>query len=272
MATGIASMERPWPDRLHVDAYGQGPPLLLLHGWAMHGGLFAPLVPALAQHHRVHVLDLPGHGYSAPIRPYTLDALTDSIATAVESLPPMRILGWSLGAIVALRFARRFPQRVTGLRLVCATPRFTAAEDWPLAMPPQTLARFGDELAVAYRLTLKRFLALQVQGSVEGRAALATLHEALFARGEPSPESLAAGLAILAQTDLRAEVPSIKVPTLVIAGQRDALTPSAAGAWLARAMPMARHVEIAGAAHAPFLSHREEFDAALSAFDQQRHD
>jgi len=48
---------------LHVESTGEGPPLVLLHGWAMHGGLFAPLVPALARRYRVSVVDLPGHGH-----------------------------------------------------------------------------------------------------------------------------------------------------------------------------------------------------------------
>jgi len=46
---------------LHVQSVGQGPPLVLLHGFAMHGGLFAPIIPALARHHRVHV-DASGQG------------------------------------------------------------------------------------------------------------------------------------------------------------------------------------------------------------------
>ena len=60
---------------LHVESSGDGPPLVLLHGWAMHGGLFATLLPSLAQQFRVHVVDLPGHGHSPPVTPYTLDAI-----------------------------------------------------------------------------------------------------------------------------------------------------------------------------------------------------
>jgi pimeloyl-[acyl-carrier protein] methyl ester esterase len=176
------------------------------------------------------------------------------------------LLGWSLGSLVALRIAQRHPQRIARLVLVCATPRFVAGDDWAHAMERQTLTRFGDELAVAYRLTLQRFLSLQVQGSEDGRRTLATLREALFARGEPSRDVLAGGLDILACTDLRASVHAIAVPTLVVTGQRDALTPAAAGAWLAQALPSARHVDIAGAAHAPFLSHPAAFDAALQEF------
>ena len=61
--------------RLHVESVGEGRPLVLLHGFALHGGLFAPLRPAFAQHHRVHVVDLPGHGYSDPIDSWTMSCL-----------------------------------------------------------------------------------------------------------------------------------------------------------------------------------------------------
>jgi pimeloyl-[acyl-carrier protein] methyl ester esterase len=248
----------------HVDTHGSGPPLVLLHGWGLHGGLFAPLLPALTPRHRVAVIDLPGHGRSSPVEPYTLDALTDAVAGTIDA--PATVLGWSMGGLVALRLAQRHPRCVARLVLVCTSPRFVAGDDWPHAMAAQTLARFGDELAVAYRLTLQRFLSLQVQGSEDGRRTLAAMRGALFARGEPAREALAAGLDILASTDLRADVPSIDVPALVVTGQRDALTPAGAGAWLARALPRARHVGIAGAAHAPFLSHPAGFEAALEAF------
>jgi pimeloyl-[acyl-carrier protein] methyl ester esterase len=253
--------------RLHVETVGAGPPLVLLHGWAMHGGLFASLVPMLAQTHRVSVVDLPGHGLSAPVAPYTLDAIVAAIAARFDDRDePVAILGWSFGGMAALRWARLQPERVARLLLVSATPRFTAAADWPHAMGPDTLSRFGDELAVAYRLTLQRFLSLQVQGSGEGRATLAALRGQLFARGEPSRATLAAALDVLATADLREDARSIGVPTLIVTGERDTLTPAAAGAWLAQTIPGARHVDIAGAAHAPFLSHRRAFDAGIEGF------
>jgi pimeloyl-[acyl-carrier protein] methyl ester esterase len=137
-------------------------------------------------------------------------------------------------------------------------------------MDARTLARFGDEFAASWKLTMQRFLALQVHGSDDGRATLAALRHQLTARGEPSREALAAALAILAAADLRDAVASIDVPALVVTGERDAIAPPAAGAWLARALPRGRLAPIAGAAHVPFLSHRAAFDAALDAFDDGR--
>jgi len=233
----------------------------------MHGGLFAPLVPLLAQRHRVHVVDLPGHGHSAAVEPYTLDAIVARLDAAfAHETQGLTVLGWSFGATAAMRWARVRPARVARLVLVCATPRFVAGPDWAHAMAPETLARFGDELRVAYRLTLQRFLTLQVQGSAEGRATLAALRGALFARGEPAAGALASALGVLAATDLRDEVRAVAAPALVVTGGRAALTPPAAGAWLADALPRARLAAIEDAAHAPFLSHRPQFDAAVTEF------
>ncbi|RBE90559.1 pimeloyl-[acyl-carrier protein] methyl ester esterase, partial [Xanthomonas oryzae pv. oryzae] len=49
---------------MHIDVIGHGPALVLLHGWALHGGVFAPLVERLAPHYQLHLVDLPGHGFS----------------------------------------------------------------------------------------------------------------------------------------------------------------------------------------------------------------
>jgi pimeloyl-[acyl-carrier protein] methyl ester esterase len=255
---------------VHVESVGSGPPLVLLHGWAMHAGLFGTVLPDLARRFRVHAVDLPGHGHSRGIAPYALDAVVDAVAASIDGAEPLAVLGWSFGGQVALRWAARDPARVARLVLVCTSPRFVAAEDWPHAMSGETLARFGDELAIAWRLTLQRFLTLQVQGSDEGRRALAELRHQLFARGDPSREALRGALAVLASADLRDDAREVRARALVVAGERDTLAPEAAGAWLAEAMPHARFARIAGAAHAPFLSHPAAFDRAIGEFLDER--
>jgi len=252
---------------LSIEVAGAGPPIALLHGWALHAGIWGPLVPRLAQRHLVHAVDLPGHGHSAPATPFSIDAIVGALDAAFATdAPKLTVIGWSLGGQVALRWARLRPERVTRLVLVCTTPRFVAAPDWPHAMAAETLERFGDELRIAWKLTVQRFLALQVHGSEHGRAALALLRHDIFARGEPSPQMLSEALAVMAATDLRADVGEVAVPALVISGGRDLLTPPGAGRWLADNLPEARYVCIDGAAHAPFLSHPEAFFGAIEAF------
>src|SRR6476646_11598564 len=70
---------------LHVEVIGQGPPLVLLHGWAMHGGVFAPLVARLRDRYTLHVVDLPGHGLS---RESTVPlALAECASAIAENVP-----------------------------------------------------------------------------------------------------------------------------------------------------------------------------------------
>jgi pimeloyl-[acyl-carrier protein] methyl ester esterase len=252
---------------LTVETTGHGPPLVLLHGWAMHSGIWGPILADLALHYRVHAVDLPGHGHSAPITPCTLDTMVAAVDAAFADEPqPLAVLGWSMGGLVAMRWALARPERVGRLALTGTTPRFVAGEDWPHAMTQATLARFADELQVSWQLAVQRFLALQVLNSEHGRAALAAMREQLWARGEPSRPALAAALDVLATSDLRAEAARITQPTLVISGGRDTLSLPAAGRWLGWTIPAAQFREIAGAAHAPFLSHRVEFSAMLKDF------
>ena len=256
---------------VHVESVGVGPPLVLLHGFAMHGGLFAPVLTQLAARRRAYVADLPGHGYSAPPHEYTLHAIVDAIDAALREIEgPLDVVGWSLGGLVAMAWAVRYPQRLRRIVLVASTPRFVAGPDWSHAIARETLERFGDELHVAYEPTLKRFLALQVQGSDQGRAILATLRSRLFERGRPAPETLSGSLRLLEQTDLRSAVARIAHPALVLCGDRDALIPLDAGTWLARALPHGERSVIEGAAHVPFLSHRDAFLAATMPFIHAR--
>ena len=238
---------------LYLKSYGEGNPLLLIHGWGMHGGIWGGMVEQLAQHCRVICLDLPGHGASGPLQEFELDRLVHELSAQFDE--PLSVCGWSLGGQVALRWAVLQPQQVEKLVLLASTPCFVQRADWPHAMAPETLQDFSSALMGNHAQTLKRFLALQVRGSENERELLADLRGRLFSRGEPDVNALRGGLKILRETDLRASLPQLRQPVLVIAGERDMLTPAAASAHMAQALPNAQFVNVAGAAHAPFLSH-----------------
>jgi pimeloyl-[acyl-carrier protein] methyl ester esterase len=248
-----------------METQGQGPELLLLHGWGLHGGVWDTLMPRLTPHLRVTRIDLPGHGRSrsAPM-PHSLTELTLQTMAAVP--PGAVVLGWSLGGLVALEAALRMPQRMRGLILANTTPRFIASEEWPHAMPPEQLREFADGLAQDHQETLRRFLSLQVRGDESARASLRELRDALFAHGEPDTASLATALEILKDSDLRLKLQDVSIPTLVLAGGYDRLTPAAASEYLARHIPEARLEVFAKSAHAPFISHADEFVSAVLDF------
>lgn len=278
---------------LHVETFGSGAPLLLIHGWGMHGGMWGGVAEKLAEQYCVHVVDLPGHGYSTPSTiPFgpsaskyervadlrfdkpiangsevNLDTLVDQLAAQFSE--PLSVCGWSLGGQLALRWAARDSLQIQRLVLVASTPCFVRQADWPCAMAAETLAEFAAALTGNYAQTLRRFLALQVRGSDQERELLTSLRSVLFSRGEPELSALQAGLDILRDGDLRCSLPTIDQPTLVIAGERDTLTPPQAAHYLAEQLPDAALALIKGAAHAPFLSHPKEFIEHLTRFLQK---
>lgn len=256
---------------LHVEKIGKGKPLVLLHGWGMHGGVWTDVAQKLAADFCVHSVDLPGYGYSKNVggvehsdTHHALQAVVDELEAYFPE--PLTVCGWSLGGQIALRWAASEPEKVSKLILVASTPCFTQREDWLHGMPLEVLQKFAAELERNHAATLRRFIALQLRGSDNERELLALLRERLFARGEPDMGALRAGLDILRDVDLRGELAQVTQPALVIAGERDKLTPPEASDYLAQAMSAARLVKVAGAAHAPFLSHPEVFVEQVKSF------
>ena len=250
---------------MHIETLGSGPPLVLLHGWALHGGVFAPLVQRLSDRYTLHIVDLPGHGHSRDSEvALTLEATVGAI---LARTPPAAWLAWSLGGLFALHAAASSPQ-VSGLAMIAATPRFVRDEDWPHAVEARVFAQFGDDLRNDYAGTLERFLALDTMGSEHARSELRTLKHDLYARGEPAPAALQRGLHLLEHTDLRATLSTLPVPSLWLGGRRDLLVPSKAMRAAAEIAPQAHFVEIAGGGHAPFLGHADPVAMEVDRFLQ----
>lgn len=254
---------------MHIETTGAPaargrPAIALIHGWAMHGGLFAPLVERLGAHCTVHLIDLPGHGYARDDAT-ALDpkALAD---TLVERLPDAYWLGWSLGGQIALRAGLDHPERVRGLILIASSPRFVVGPDWPHGVAPELFRNFGSALERDFRGTLDGFLALEALGSASAQDELRSLKHSAFERGEPAARALHEGLTLLDTFDVRAELPRLRVPSLWISGRRDRLVPSGAMPAAAALAPQGRSAVIAHAGHAPFLSAADEVARTIETF------
>ena len=249
--------------RLHIDVIGHGPPLVLLHGWAMHGGVFAPLVARLRDRFTLHVVDLPGHGSSRTCDvPLALASCVEAIASLVPRAP---WCGWSLGGLVALHAAATRPDHVPALGMLCASPRFVRGDDWRYGVSAEIFRDFAEGLRTDYRATLDRFVALEAFGSDHAKDEIRALRDDLFSRGEPSANVLADGLVLLETTDLRDLLPALRVPSMWLAGRRDRLVDPRAMRDAAALAPASTFDIIEHAGHAPFLTHADVVAARLDA-------
>ncbi|TJZ73136.1 pimeloyl-ACP methyl ester esterase BioH [Chitiniphilus eburneus] len=242
---------------LYSEVVGHGPDVVFLHGWAMNGAIWRGTARQLAGDYCCHLVDLPGHGGSAPLNPLTLEGC---VALLDQAFPwPVHVVGWSLGGAVALQWALSRPEKVRSLTLTASSPCFAQRPDWAPAMPLTTMRQFAENLEHDWRGTLKRFISLQAMGDADARAVARELTDELFSHGEPRMDALRAGLELLRTTDLRVRVHELDLPLLLQYGDRDMLTPLGAGTWLAAQQRGAEFVVHRGAAHAPFVSHSAAF-------------
>ena len=244
-----------------------GQTVVLLHGWASHTQVFRALARALEKKFRVQVMALPGYGddgESGACVPYTLERIADMLAAGAPR--HCSVVGWSLGAQVALTWAQRAPKQVNRLALIGATPCYTQRADWPHGVKPAVMRQFAAQIKRDCPSVLRRFVALQSLGDAHAVRVAHQLRTALFTHPLPSQAVLEAGLEILRVTDLRALLPSIRQPALMLHGEHDAVTPCAAGQALTEALPHARFHKIAGAGHAPFLSDPNAVASLLHEF------
>ena len=249
---------------MQVTISGSGPDLVLVHGWGMNAQVWDEIATYLAGQFRVHCVDLTGYGRSVAIDPYTLDALVDGVAAACP--PRATVCGWSLGGQVALRWAVRHPGQIERLVLIATTPRFVRAPGWENGMEPAVFDAFARAVANDTHEALLRFIQLQAQGDTAARKVTRLLRACLAAQAAPAVAALTAGLQILKNADLRADLPGIAQPVLIVHGEHDTLVHAGAAEYLQRMLPRATLETIAGVAHAPFVTRPQAMARRIAEF------
>jgi len=258
-----------YKNKLHKEVYGQGEPIVMLHGWAMHTGLWRDFAQALAEDRQVVCLDLPGHGLSASVAPYTLESIVEAI---YAQLPEQKcvLVGWSLGGNIALRLAEKYPQRIKSLVLIASNPHFIRMESWP-GIQAKNLSEFANNLQKNPLPTLLRFMSIQVQGMDNKKASLKQIKLAMQECMPPVPEVLMAALSVLQTADQRKALSLLKTPVQMILGELDALVPVVVGEQCRLLQPNMEVQVISGAGHIPFITQQAKVLHKMHNFLQRNY-
>ncbi len=233
--------------------------LVLVHGWGNDSRTWQPLRAGLSEFAQLQEINLPGFG-GAALNEFSLEGVLETLA---EQIPAGSwLLGWSLGAMLGVQLATRYPQKIIGLISLCANAKFVAARDYPAAMARTINRQFNTGFAAEPQATLKLFTGLLVQGDAQERALLKQLR----ALGTPDVNPLwLQSLELLSALDNRQALSTMDIPVLHLLGEQDALVPVAAADSLC-ALNTHHRVEIIASAHALHWSQPEQVLQAIKKF------
>ncbi len=241
---------------------GAGRDMVLLHSLLADRRAFDPVLPALAEKHRVTLINLPGFEGSQPAMLALMDAYVAAIEDGFDEFAIGKdavLLGNGFGGTVALAFALAHPERIAKLVLSDAAACFPPEGRQAFALMAQKVADSG--LGAVAEIAAKR---------VHSPDYLAAHPEAIDERKQVllgiDPRAFQAACRILQETDLTPLLHHLRVPTLVVCGELDQATPPALNKVIANKVPAARYVELPGCGHCPPLEQPEAFLAAIKGF------
>jgi len=246
------------------DDVGSGPAVVLLHGYPFNRSLWRSQVAALQQNHRVIVPDLRGHGESAIVPgPSTMELMAGDVAGLLENLDIAQatIGGLSMGGYVALAFCRLFPSRVRSLIFAATRAQGDNDEAKRNREVQATKARQEGMEGIADALLPK----LLTADTVTKRPEIVKHLRGMMASTDPEGAAAALeGMAI--RQDQTSFLSQIAVPTLIMVGSEDAITPPADAELMHRESSLSRLEIIKGAGHVLNLEKPEDFNAAVMKF------
>lgn len=234
-------------------------PVVLIHAFPLDGRMWAPQRNALAARTRVLVPDLPGFGASAghPARP-DLDAWADVLERLLARRlgpRPAIVCGLSMGGYVALRLADRHPARLAGL--VLADTRARADDDAGRRARDEAVGRVSTGgVAALVDALVPKLLAEASSDALRHRVRELALQQ--------SPAAVVAALrAMRDRPDSTPVLDRLRVPTVVVVGEHDALTPPHEAAAMVARVPAAKLVMVEGAGHLSSLERPDVFTSAV---------
>ena len=246
---------------LHYEVHGRGEPVLLIHGFPLSGRLWDGVVARLRGRYRLIVPDLRGHGDSGATTEVSMGRFAADLAAILEEIGEKRpavLVGMSMGGYVAFEFWRRYPDRVRALALV----------DTRAARDTAEAARARHELADRVLLEGSGVVADGMIDRLFAPDAPAELRERWRTiMAATPPEGVAAALRAMARR--RGSVRTLRrmdVPTLVVVGAEDVITPPAEARAMAEAAPGATLRVIPGAGHMTPVERPEALGEVIGDF------
>jgi 2-succinyl-6-hydroxy-2,4-cyclohexadiene-1-carboxylate synthase len=266
---------------LHAEIVGEGPPLLLLHGFTASTATWDPLRSLLAPRFRLLALDLIGHGRSdapADVTRYTLEQCSQDVVAALdalgrddgvrESADPVRavVLGYSMGGRLALRLAVDTPERVAALILVGVSPGLAGvAEREERRRADEALAEMIEREGIAAFVDHWEHLPLFAsQAALPAEVRAAQRYRRLRNTAMGLANSLR-GMGTGSQEPLWDRLPALYIPTLLVAGELDAKYRDVA-VRMARVMPAAHVAIVPNAGHAVHLEQPDALAGTVLEF------
>ena len=243
---------------------GQGPPVVFLHAFPLNRTMWASQVTGLSDRYRVITIDLRGHGESeAPMWRYTLDQFAEDVIGLLEHLGIAKatFVGLSMGGYILFALYRRRPELFQAL--VLADTRATADT------PDAKAARFSMA-QIAYRRGAPAIAELMLPkllspASCEHRADLRE-HLRTIITGNQVSGIVGDLMAMEERPDSTSLLPTISLPTLVIAGEEDLASPPEEVESMANQIPGSTFVRIPQAGHLSNMENPGAFNAAILTF------
>lgn len=259
---------------VHYGSAGDGPPLLLTNGLTTTVHFWKYLAPHWRTRRRVITWDMPGHGRSSPARSQQsaqIAGQAELLAAIMDAAGIERAthVGWSTGCQVVLEFYRRYPERCDGLALLLGTPgRVLSTSTLPVPGPtiewlsvhtPRPLfaaaTRLLAQIANApFGQVLPRLSGLIGKETSHADAAEITRHLRAI-----DPSTIQVMVASAEQHSAWDLLPSIRVPTYIVAGDRDPFAPATTvGVAMAEAIPAAKLLRLSEGTHTALLDHADD--------------
>lgn len=251
---------------IEYDVAGQrsGLPVVLIHGFPFSREMWKPQVEALKKEHYVITYDVRGHGGSGTgDGQYTMEYFVDDLIGLLESLKlsSVVVVGLSMGGYIALRAFERHPERFRGL-VLCDTKSEADNNDGKIRRAMQAKSVKWDGVEKFAEAFLK---AVFHEKTFETNPGAVSLIRSVIEK--TTSQSIAGTLiALAARTDSTSLLFTIKVPTLILVGQHDAVTPPSSSQAMAEKVPGAVMHVIPRAGHLSNLENPEEFNKHLLKF------